>query len=191
MISLYVLSLRQLATVRRLAVLVVLGILPVFISAVLAGNSDSISSFVDDVLLTGVITAAIVPLITLAVGTAAFGNELDDNTLSNLTLSPFPRWKIVAPKLDRRPDGQRADPGRQRRYFTTDRARRRRSPGSGGWGGRVGRRGDLRGPIHVGRTDDRPRAFGTACSTSSCGKGCSHRSSTGSNTCPFVNTRSA
>ena len=99
MISLYVLSLRQLATVRRLAVLVVLGLLPVFISAVLSGNSDSISSFVDDVLLTGVITAAIVPLITLAVGTAAFGNELDDNTLSNLTLSPFPRWKIVAPKL--------------------------------------------------------------------------------------------
>jgi hypothetical protein len=30
---------------------------------------------------------------------AAFGNELEDRTLANLTLSPIPRWKIVVPKL--------------------------------------------------------------------------------------------
>ena len=99
MISLYVLSLRQLATVRRLAVLVVLGLLPVFISALLSATGESDTSLVDNVLLLGVISAAILPLVTLAVGTAAFGNELDDNTLSNLTVSPFPRWKIVAPKM--------------------------------------------------------------------------------------------
>ena len=99
MTSLYFLSLRQLATVRRLFVLVVLGILPIFISALLSATGDSDSSLVNSVLLAGVITSAILPLVTLALGTAAFGNELDDNTLSNLSLSPFPRWKIVAPKM--------------------------------------------------------------------------------------------
>lgn len=99
MTSLYLLSLRQLATVRRLFVLVVLGVLPVFVSAILSATGDSDASLVDNVLLVGVITAAILPLVTLAVATAAFGNELEDNTLSNLTLSPYPRWKIVLPKL--------------------------------------------------------------------------------------------
>ena len=99
MTSLYLLSLRQLATIRRLFVLVVLGALPIFVSALLSATGDSDAALVDGVLLAGVITAAILPLITLAVGTAAFANELEDNTLSNLTLSPFPRWKIVAPKM--------------------------------------------------------------------------------------------
>ena len=79
--------------------LVVLGALPIFVSALLSATADSDASLVDNVLLAGVITAAILPLITLAVGTAAFGNELEDNTLSNLTLSPYPRWKIVLPKM--------------------------------------------------------------------------------------------
>ena len=99
MISLYLLSLRQLATIRRLFVLLVLGALPIFVSALLSATGDSDTSLVDNVLLAGVITAAILPLITLAVATAAFGNELEDNTLSNLTLSPYPRWKIVVPKM--------------------------------------------------------------------------------------------
>ena len=99
MTSLYLLSLRQLATIRRLFVLVVLGILPVFVSALLSATGDSDASLVDGVLLAGVITAAVLPLVTLAVGTAAFANELEDNTLSNLTLSPYPRWKIVLPKV--------------------------------------------------------------------------------------------
>lgn len=99
MTSLYLLSLRQLATVRRLLVLVVLGALPIFVSALLSATGDSDAALVDGVLLAGVITAAILPLVTLAVATAAFGNELEDNTLSNLTLSPYPRWKIVLPKL--------------------------------------------------------------------------------------------
>ena len=99
MTSLYLLSLRQLATTRRLFVLVVLGALPIFVSALLSATGDSDAALVDNVLLVGVITAAILPLVTLAVATAAFGNELEDNTLSNLTLSPYPRWKIVLPKM--------------------------------------------------------------------------------------------
>ena len=53
----------------------------------------------DSGLLNGMFAAAIIPLIVLAVGTAAFANEIEDKTLSNLTLNPIPRWRIMAPKL--------------------------------------------------------------------------------------------
>src|SRR6478672_4333226 len=42
---------------------------------------------------------AALPLIVLAIAAAAFGNEVEDRTLANLTLSPIPRWKIAVPKL--------------------------------------------------------------------------------------------
>ena len=31
--------------------------------------------------------------------TAAFGNEVEDKSLANLTLAPVPRWQIAVPKL--------------------------------------------------------------------------------------------
>jgi ABC-type transport system involved in multi-copper enzyme maturation permease subunit len=37
--------------------------------------------------------------VVLAIASAAFGNEVEDRTLANLTLSPIPRWKIALPKL--------------------------------------------------------------------------------------------
>src|SRR6478672_6808220 len=42
---------------------------------------------------------AALPLIVLAIAAAAFGNEVEDRTLANLTLSPIARWKIALPKL--------------------------------------------------------------------------------------------
>jgi ABC-2 type transport system permease protein len=51
------------------------------------------------VALNGMLLAAIIPLVTLAIASAAFSNELEDRTLANLTLSPIARWKIIVPKL--------------------------------------------------------------------------------------------
>jgi len=51
------------------------------------------------VALNGMLAGAIIPLITLAISSAAFSNEVEDRTLANLTLSPIPRWQIVVPKL--------------------------------------------------------------------------------------------
>lgn len=42
---------------------------------------------------------SIVPLVVLAIAAAAFGNEVEDKTLANLTTSPIPRWRIALPKL--------------------------------------------------------------------------------------------
>jgi len=39
------------------------------------------------------------PIVTMALSTASFGNELEDRTLSFLTLKPIARWRIAVPKL--------------------------------------------------------------------------------------------
>jgi ABC-2 type transport system permease protein len=45
------------------------------------------------------IASAVLPLVVLLLGVAAFGNEVGDRTLVYLTTKPLPRWRIVAPKL--------------------------------------------------------------------------------------------
>ena len=100
MTDIFLLSMRQLAGKWRLIVMLALGALPVINAAVaLAFNSDVGPAEIDIVLINGMLTGAIMPLIVLAVASAAFANEVEDRTLSNLTLTPVPRWGIVAPKL--------------------------------------------------------------------------------------------
>jgi ABC-2 type transport system permease protein len=42
---------------------------------------------------------SIAPLVVLAIAAAAFGNEVEDRTLANLTISPVARSKIAVPKF--------------------------------------------------------------------------------------------
>ena len=95
------LSLRQLAGIRRLLIVSLLTLLPVALAlAIRFGAGDDAET--DDV-ITGVIdailVAGILPLVTMALATASFGNELEDKTLSYIMLKPVPRWKIALPKL--------------------------------------------------------------------------------------------
>jgi ABC-2 type transport system permease protein len=53
----------------------------------------------EDIVINGMLIGSILPLVVLAIASAAFANEIEDRTLANLTLSPIPRWKIVVPKL--------------------------------------------------------------------------------------------
>jgi ABC-2 type transport system permease protein len=53
----------------------------------------------EQAVLGAMLAGAIAPLVVLAIGAAAFSNEIEDRTLANLTLSPIPRWQIVLPKL--------------------------------------------------------------------------------------------
>lgn len=93
---LYLISVRQLTGRVRLLVTIGFAALPVLIASFI---SDDSPGTIDEALLNGFITSIVIPLIALATATASFGNELDDRTLSNLTLSPTSRWKIVVPKL--------------------------------------------------------------------------------------------
>lgn len=98
--SVFLLTLRQLSGWRRLAIMAVLAALPVVFTLLLLAenNTDSVREF-ESIVLGGMMAGSIMPLVVLAIAAAAFGSEVEDRTLANLTISPVPRWKIALPKL--------------------------------------------------------------------------------------------
>ena len=98
--SIYLLTLRQLSGRWRLTILTVLAALPVLITWVTLHHSSAptVQDF-EKIVYATLLAGAIMPLAVLAIGSAAFGNEVDDRTLANLTLAPIARWQIVVPKL--------------------------------------------------------------------------------------------
>jgi ABC-2 type transport system permease protein len=96
----YLLTLRQLAGRWRLSIMTVLAAMPVLIAVLTLRSSSapSVREF-EDVVFSAMLAGAIVPLVVLAIASAAFGNELEDRTLANLMLSPIARWRIAVPKL--------------------------------------------------------------------------------------------
>ncbi|HSM05134.1 MAG TPA: ABC transporter permease [Longimicrobiales bacterium] len=100
MSAVFRLTLRQLTGRWRLAIMTVLAVLPVLFTRIMTGASSApwVGEF-EDVVLGGMLAGAIAPLIMVAIATVAFGNEVEDRTLANLTLTPLSRWQIVLPKL--------------------------------------------------------------------------------------------
>ncbi|MFW6192900.1 MAG: ABC transporter permease [Gemmatimonadota bacterium] len=100
MAPIYRLTLRQISSGWRLLIMAVLAALPVIVAALTLRSSGapSVRGF-EDAVLSHMLAGAISPLVVLAIATTAFGHEIEDGTLANLTLAPIPRWKIVLPKL--------------------------------------------------------------------------------------------
>ena len=98
--TVYRITLRQLTGRWRLVIMTVLALLPVVV-AVLMLRSDSAPSVreFEGVVLSAMLAGSIAPLVVLAIAAAAFGNELEDRTIANLTLAPLPRWQVALPKL--------------------------------------------------------------------------------------------
>jgi ABC-type transport system involved in multi-copper enzyme maturation permease subunit len=72
--------------------------LAVLLSMFASGEQDYSRGFTNT-LLDGMLVGAILPIVVMALATAAFGDELDDRTLSYLVLSPVRRSFIVLPKV--------------------------------------------------------------------------------------------
>ncbi len=98
--SVFWLTLRQASGRMRLLIIAVLASLPVLIALAAVGDTTAMSVEEFEVFaLGGMLAGSIIPLVVLAIASSAFGNEVEDRTLANLTLSPIPRWKIALPKL--------------------------------------------------------------------------------------------
>lgn len=98
--AVYLLTLRQMSGRWRILIMTVLAMMPIAITLLMLTFNDAPS--VEDyekVVLSAMLAGAIAPLIVLAIAGPAFGNEVEDRTLANLTLAPIPRWRIVVPKL--------------------------------------------------------------------------------------------
>ena len=95
-------SLRQLTGRWRLLLIFLLAALPVGLAIIVSVTVSDDATFEEDfidILLDGMLVAGILPIVTMALSTAAFGNELEDRTLSYLMLNPISRWRIAMPKL--------------------------------------------------------------------------------------------
>jgi len=98
--TVYVLTLRQLTGRVRMLILLGLSLIPVLLGLIASAGSDTPSpSDLDDSLVNGLLASAILPVVVLAVATAAFGNEVEDKTLATLTQTPLARGQIVLAKL--------------------------------------------------------------------------------------------
>ncbi len=70
------------------------------LTAIAAGQADlSEDAGVVVLIFDGLLIRALLPIVIMTLATAAFGNELEDRTLSYLTIKPVPRWRIALPKL--------------------------------------------------------------------------------------------
>jgi ABC-2 type transport system permease protein len=100
MSAVYQLTLRQLSGRWRLIIMTVLAAMPVVIAYLMLrdNNAPSVNEF-ETAILSAMLAGSIAPMVVLAIAAAAFGNEIEDKTLANLTLSPIPRWRIAVPKL--------------------------------------------------------------------------------------------
>jgi cell division protein FtsW (lipid II flippase) len=86
--SVYLLTLRQLSGKWRLAIMAVLATLPVIITVVMLSQRDtgtSVTEF-EIFVISAMLSGSIAPLAVLAIAAAAFGNEVEDRTLANLTI---------------------------------------------------------------------------------------------------------
>ncbi len=95
-------SVRQLLGQRRTLLLLALGLLPV-VSAIIyragGGGDLTIPEFTAKVVLEAFIVNGALPLTALILGTAAFGNEIEDGTITYLLAKPIARWRILLGKL--------------------------------------------------------------------------------------------
>ena len=100
MSPLFRLTVQQLTGKWRIVIMAILASLPVAFTALIVNAPRP--PFVDEfevIVISTLLAGSIAPLIIVAIASVAFGNEVDDRTLANLTLSPLPRWQIVLPKM--------------------------------------------------------------------------------------------
>jgi ABC-2 type transport system permease protein len=93
------LSLRQLTGRRRFILIALVAAIPAGLTVIMVTFGEQVNrpDFAQ-VMLDGMIVAAVLPIVTMVLATAAFGHEVEDKTLSYLTLKPLSRWRIVLPK---------------------------------------------------------------------------------------------
>lgn len=97
--AIFMLSLRQTATPRKIAVALILASIPIVLSIidVVFSEAPDPDGFIE-IILERFIAAVILPLLAITVATSTLGNELEDKTLGFIMTKPIARWKIAVPK---------------------------------------------------------------------------------------------
>lgn len=100
--TIYKLSLTQMLRPKRLLILLFIASIPVALSVVTAifpPDTEDLVSFRDNFLMGPMVISAVLPIITVVLGTASLGHEIEDQTMTYLFLKPVSRWGIILPKF--------------------------------------------------------------------------------------------
>ncbi len=97
--ALFWLSLRQAASPKRLLLLSIVALLPVGLAALLVSLDEADQSGIVTGGFEPLLVSLILPLVVMVLASSAFGNEVEDRTLSLLTTKPVPRWSLVLAKF--------------------------------------------------------------------------------------------
>ena len=97
--ALFLLALRQSASPRRLLLLGAISLFPVGLTYLLVRLGEADQSGTVEAGLEGLVISLVLPLVTMVLASGAFGNEVEDRTLSLLTTKPVPRWSLALSKL--------------------------------------------------------------------------------------------
>ena len=97
--AIFTLALRQAAAPRRAIFLVLLALLPLGLAVIIRGLGNPGGGDLIAGVLEALVIHVVLPLVVIVLATSAFGNEVEDRTLSLLTTKPVPRWSIVLAKL--------------------------------------------------------------------------------------------
>ena len=92
------LAFRQALTRRKVALLIILALLPLGLAVILDSTVGEAGTLIGPV-LGGLVVSVTLPITVMVLATGAFGNEVEDRTLSLLTTKPVPRWTIVLAKF--------------------------------------------------------------------------------------------
>ena len=96
--ALFMLALRQAVTRRKIALLIILALLPLGFASILVSVGADDGALIGPV-LGGLVISVTLPITVMVLATGAFGNEVEDRTLSLLITKPVPRWTIVLAKF--------------------------------------------------------------------------------------------
>lgn len=96
--ALFILALRQAVTKRKVALLIAVALLPLGLAVIIDATVAESGTLIGPV-LGGLVISVTLPLTVMVLATSAFGNEVEDRTLSLLTTKPVARWTIVLSKL--------------------------------------------------------------------------------------------
>ena len=96
--ALFMLAFRQAVTRRKLALLIILALLPLGLAVILSSTVAEGGTLIGPI-LGGLVISVTLPITVMVLATGAFGNEVEDRTLSLLTTKPVPRWTIVLAKF--------------------------------------------------------------------------------------------
>ena len=102
MAQIFQLTLRQLLGRWRVLLIVFLASLPTLIVLLVKWQDPENITYDQDFvegMIDAIIVGGIMPIVTMTVATAAFGNELEDRTLYYLVLKPLPRVHVALAKV--------------------------------------------------------------------------------------------